>query len=189
MKKIIYTLAGVVLTTTLMMGCGSKTNTTDTQNKQETQSTSTNDASTQQKDIQKADLEGEVTSISGSKITLKLIKTPDAPTGGTVDGSQGKAPAGDSSKDADKTKSADNKDGHDSKAPDNMKVEYTGETKDITISDEVKIKAMSMGTQGAESKELAFKDIKAGDVLQITYSDKDKGTISAINVRQAVSQK
>ncbi|SFD20341.1 hypothetical protein [Clostridium uliginosum] len=179
MKKIIYTLAGIVLTTTLMVGCGANT-TTGAQSKQTTQSTSTDDGSTKQKNFQRADLEGEVASIDGNKITLKVIKTPERPEGS----SQKNA-----SKNADKTNSdVNNKNGQAPKAPENRQVEYTGETKDITIGDGIQIKTMNRGQQGSESKDLTVNDIKVGDTLQITYSDKEKETISNINVRPVINQ-
>ena len=178
MKKIIYTLAGIVLTTTLMVGCGA--NTTDTQSKQTTQSTSTDDGSNKQKNFQRADLEGEVASIDGNKITLKVIKAPEKSAGSNQKNA---------SKDADKTNSeVNNKDKQATNAPQNRQVEYTGETKDITIIDGIQIKTMNRGQQGSESKDLTVSDIKVGDILQITYSDKEKETISNINVRSATNQ-
>ena len=178
MKKIIYTLASVALTATLMVGCGA--NTTDAQSKQATQSTSTDDASNKQKNFQKADLEGEVASIDGNKITLKVIKTPEKAAGS----SQKNA-----STDADKTNSeANNKDKQTNKVQQNRQVEYTGETKDITIGDGIQIETMNRGQQGSKSKDLTVSDIKVGNILQITYSDKEKETISNINVRPAANQ-
>lgn len=40
------------------------------------------------------------------------------------------------------------------------------------------------GNQGRETKELQVKDIKAEDILQIWFTDKDKGTVSKINVQE-----
>lgn len=179
MKKIIYTLGGILLTTTLMVGC--KANTADAQSKQDTQSASTEDGSSKQKNFQKADLAGEVASINGNKITLKVIKTPEKSGGGNQNNA---------SKDGgDKGNSqGNNKDGQTSKGQGNRQVEYTGETKDITVADGIKISTMNRGQQGSESKDLTISDIKVGDMLQITYSDKEKETISNINVRPAGNQ-
>ena len=179
MKKIVYTLAGIVLTTTLMVGCG--TNTTDAQSKQATQNTSTDDGSNKQKNFKKADLEGEVASIDGNKLTLKTIKTPEKPVGNSQKNEN---------KDDDKTNSgANNKDKQANKAQEDRKVEYTGETKDITIGDGIQIKTMNRGKQDSESKDLTVTDIKVGDILQITYSDKEKETISNINIMPIKSEK
>lgn len=175
MKKIIYIVACTALAAGLMVGCGA--NTTDTQSKQTTQSTPTDDGASKQKNFQKVDLEGEVASIDGNKITLKVIKTLEK-------GSQK-----DKSNDTAKTDSQENnKDKQVSNAAKNKKIEYTGENKDITISDGIKIKSMNRGKQASQSKDLNVSDIKVGDVLQITYSDKDSQTISNINVRQATNQ-
>ena len=72
------------------------------------------------------DLEGEVASIDVNKITLKIIKTHEKPE----ESSEKNA-----SKDADKTNSeVNNKDKQAINQLQNRQVEYTGETKDITIS-------------------------------------------------------
>ncbi|OOM16735.1 hypothetical protein [Clostridium saccharobutylicum] len=186
MKKIIYTLGSVAVTAALLLvGCGSNTtNNTNSQGEQTTQSASTDDGSTKKDNFQKADLEGEVTSVNGSKITLKVIKTPekndqngDQKNNQNGPGSNGQKPDSDGN-DKDKQSSE----------PPKMQVEYTGESKDITIGDGITIKAMNRGKQGSEAKDLNVSDIKVGDILQITYSDKDNQTISNINVRQATKQ-
>lgn len=186
MKKIICTVASIMMVTTLMVGCKAKT--TDVQSTQAAQSTQASlstATSNKEGSFQKADLEGEVAAINGSKITLKVIKTPEPPAKPTENSqgdSQKNAP-----KDADKEKpQTNNENGQAPKAPQDMKVEYTGETKDITIAAGIKITAMSRGQQGPEAKEITVSDIKVGDTLQITYSDKEKQTISQINVRSAV---
>lgn len=189
MKKIIYILAGIALTATLMVGCSSSTK--DTQNKQDTQSASTNsststdDSSNKQNGMQKADLEGEVTSISGNKVTIKVIKTPEKTEGAAPDNASKDSDKANANKDSDK---ANSKDGQLSKGQPNKQVEYTGETKDITISDGAKIETMSMDQGNPSQKEITASDIKAGDVLRITYSDKEKETISTINVMSATNK-
>ncbi len=179
MKKIIYALASVTLTASLMVGCGA--NAAGTQSKQATKSASTEDGSTKSKNIQKVDLAGEVASIDGNKITIKVIKAPEAPQGNNQK---------DASKDVDKEKSQDNnKDGQGQaqKVPANMKREFTGENKDITISDGIQLATMIKGKQGVEKKDLTVNDIKVGDILQIIYSDKEKETISNIYVKPATN--
>lgn len=179
MKKIVYILAGVTLTAALMTGCGSTA--TNTQDTQANQSTAADNGSNKQKNFQKPDLEGEVASINGNKITLKVIKIPERPAGDDQKDSSAK-------NDTDKTNSdSSNKDKKASKQQ-NRQIEYTGETKDITLGDGIQIKTMGRGQQGSESKDLTASDIKVGDVLQITYSDKEKETISSINVRQAADK-
>lgn len=180
MKKVIYILAGIAVTATLMAGCASS-NTKDTQNKQDTQSTSTTDGTNNQKNVQVPDLEGEVSNISGNKITLKVIKMPDKTQGGA---------SGDTNTNSDAAKTdakANDKDAQAHSGQPNMQVEYTGETKDITIGDGIKVQTMNMDQGNRQLKDITASDIKVGDVLRITYSDKDKETISTINVMPAAN--
>lgn len=176
MKKIIYALAAMALTATLMVGCGA--NAADS--KQDTKkSATTEDGATKPKNVQKVDLAGEVASIDGNKIVIKIIKAPETPQ---------ESNQKDASKDGDKEKSKDNKDGQVPRTPANMKREFTGENKDIVIGDGIQIATMTKGKQGVETKDLTINDIKVGDILQIIYSDKEKETISKIYVRSAENQ-
>ena len=185
MKKIIYTLGSVAVTAALLLvGCGSNANTTNTQGEQTTQSTSTDDGATKKDNFQKANLEGEVASVSGSKVTLKVIKTPEK----NDQNSDQKNNQNGTGNDGQKPDLDENDKDKQSSEPPKMHVEYTGESKDITIGDGVQIKAMSGGKPDSELKDINVSDIKVGDVLQITYSDKDNQTISNINIRQATKQ-
>ena len=167
MKKIVYVLTGIALTATLMVGCGA--NAANTQTKSTASNASTDDGASKQRNFQRADLEGEVAGIDGNKVTLKVIKTPERPEG-TGDKQPGKD-GGD--------KKANTQDKQVSKGQLNKQVEYTGETKDITLGDGIQIKSMGRGTQ---VKDLTIGDIKVGDRLGITYSNKDNETISSIIV-------
>jgi hypothetical protein len=166
MKKIICIVTGAMLAAALMVGCG--TNAANVQSNQTSQSTSNNNKSNKQKNFQNADLSGEVSSIDGNKITLKVIKTPERAQG-----------------DNEKNENKQNKQ---AKGQGKKQVEYTGETKDITIGDGVQIKEMGRGQQGSDSKNLTVSDIKVGDMLMVTYSDKESETISNIVIRPAANQ-
>lgn len=173
MKKIIYGLTGVALTAVLMVGCGSTT--TTTQSNSASSNTSTNDGSNKQGNFQRPDLEGEVSSIDGNKITLKVIKTPDRSAG--ADNKNQNSDGGDKS-----NQNGNNQDQQSPKGQQKRQVEYTGETKDITIGDGVQIKTIGRGNKGSQSNDLTVSDIKVGDRLGITYSDKTNETISNIIV-------
>lgn len=179
MKKVICILTGIVLTTTLMIGC-SKTTSDNAQTDQNTQNASTEGGTAHKNNFQAPDLEGEVSSIDGNKITLKVINVPQK---SEVENGEKTDKSGDQ-----KSSQDNNKDGKESMKQGKRQVEYTGETKDITVDDGIKIITMSMGKQDSESKTLAVSDIKVGDTLLITYSDKDKETISQIAVRQVPDQ-
>ncbi|MFW2489663.1 hypothetical protein ACN077_13990 [Clostridium chromiireducens] len=184
MKKIICALTGIVITTTLMVGC-SKTSAGAAQTTQTTESTqnpSNDNGNTPQKNFQAADLQGEVSSIDGNKITLKLIKVPERPQGGNQENTSKSGDQKASSKDN------NNKDGQPPMKQGKKQVEYTGETKEITVGDGIEITTMNRGKQNSDAKTLTVTDIKVGDTLLITYSDKDKETISKITVRQAADQ-
>lgn len=179
MKKIVYVLTGIALTATLMVGCGA--NAANTQSKDTASNASTDDGTSKPRNFQRADLEGEVASIDGNKVTLKVIKTPERPEG---------ASDKQLSKDGgDKTdKKANTQDKQVPNGQSNKQVEYTGETKDITISDGIQIKSMGRGTQASQAKDLTVSDIKVGDRLGITYSNKDNETISSIIVMPASNE-
>lgn len=178
MKKVVYILTGVVLTTALMVGCSKANNENAQETAQSTQSTSTDDGSTKQKNFQDIDLQGEVTNIDGNKITLKVIKVPER--------NQGSKQKDQVNQNGDKNVSQDSKDkgGQAPERKGNRQVEYTGETKDITISDGIKIISMNREKKDSDAKTLTISDIKVGDTLSIKYSDKDKETISQITVRK-----
>ncbi len=171
MKKIVYVLTGIALTATLMVGCGANAANTQTKNNAASNA-STDDGTSKQRNFQRADLEGEVASIDENKVTLKVIKAPERP-----EGTGDKQPSKDG---GDKTdKKANTQDKQVPKGQLNKQVEYTGETKDITLGDGIQIKSMGRGTQ---AKDLTVGDIKVGDRLGITYSNKDNETISSIIV-------
>lgn len=195
MKKIICIIASMMLATTLMVGCKGKTegaqNEQTTQMTESTQSTSAEAESRSDKpgNFQKADLEGEVASINGSKITLKVIRAPERPVGNQQPAEKTQVNTENSTdNEANKESSEASKEtGQSSKTPQKRQVEYTGETKEITIVDGIKITKISRGQQDSEAKELTVNDIQVGDTLQISYSDKEKETISQINVRSAAN--
>lgn len=153
----------------------------------------------------RADLSGEVTSITGSEVVLKLIEIPTRSN--NSDGNNGQNQG--QSKDLGQDKSQGQAQGQggnrgprqDGGQPQQRTVKYTGESKTITIPAEVPITTFERGQNGQNgqsgqngqngrvSKKIKFKDIKQGDTLQIWYQDKDKGTISRINVMPGTAGK
>jgi hypothetical protein len=140
--------------------------------------------STTQPVQQVASLTGEVTSVSGSKVAMKLVKTPagrsDGQPGGAAPASStpptgGPAPTG----------SGPQQGGTSGQTP---ALEYTGETKTIDIPSGVKITMMTRNSssQGGMT-ETVVSTLKAGDVIQVFYSDADKTTISRVSVVRRTS--
>lgn len=146
----------------------------------------------------KADLMGEVESVSGNSVKLKLLKI-EQPSGGPNNQNSSSNPS-----DSQNTTDTNNTQEGNSGGRQQMQFtkEYTGEEKTITISDSTKIYTMSKPTSddsqnttnedqssgqgkrkgGFSRTEISASDIKTGDVLSITY-DTDKTTIKEITVR------
>jgi len=128
------------------------------------------------------DLSGEVGSIKGNEITLKVIETPNFRQGNSQrNRSQGSDDRGNGNQgNNDRTQ----RQGSGFNGPQGQRraVQYTGETKNITVPSGTSITVFTRGENGRESKAVELKDIKQGDILQVWYSDKDKGIISRITV-------
>lgn len=115
------------------------------------------------------DMTGEVVSVTGNEIAIKVIKMPEK-NGNQADNSKSAPTDG---------QAAPEKPSQDGQPP-QRNIEYTGETKTIKISDNVTVTKMSMGDNGPQTQDIKIGDIKAGDILQIYYSDKENQTISKI---------
>lgn len=149
---------------------------------------------------EQADLRGEVSSISGNQVTLKLIEMPtfnkdnqppqgDGKNAGDTNGA---AKSTDEPKAADTTaaKPSDNPPKGDSpegeKQPPQMSINYTGEEKTITIPNDITISSSGKKQADSEQKALSVSDIKSGNILQIWYSDEAKETISKVTVIESM---
>ncbi|MDI3481042.1 MAG: hypothetical protein PWQ97_697 [Tepidanaerobacteraceae bacterium] len=71
---------------------------------------------------------------------------------------------------------------NDNRPKEKTALNYTGESKTITIPDGVEITTFARGDKGGEQKTIELKDIKVGDILRIWYSDENKTTISRVSV-------
>ncbi len=162
---------------------------------------------------EQADLFEEVSSVSGNNITLKLIEMPSfnrdgAPSqgyqgnggrrqgqssgsgnnGGNNDtgnsASGNSRPANGSSGAA--RPSGERRQGNGQGQGRQWSTQYTGETKTITIPADAEISSMGRGANGGNGQQtLSIADIKAGNMLQVWYSDKEKETVSRVTVIQA----
>ncbi len=168
MKKIFSVTASLLLTTSLLYGCGAKVTKAPSSGSDATSSATTNE--NKERLAIKADLQGEVSSIEGNKITLKIIKMPDF---------QGRTQREPQSKDG---QQQNGQNGESPKAPQNRQIEYTGESKQLTIPESIQINLLMRGNQGEQANKLQLKDIKVGDIIQITYSDKEKEIVSQITI-------
>jgi len=148
------------------------------------------------------DLRGEVTAIDDDEITLKLIKMPEfngGPGGqpgngqppqatgtqnGTQTNGQQRPPQGQPPQ-ATGTQNGAQTNGQ---PPQQRTIEYTGETKTITIPDSATITTMVMTDNKMTSEEIEVEDIEVGNIVTIWYSDDDSTTISKVSV-QTLSEK
>ncbi len=119
-------------------------------------------------------LTGEVASVSGNSIVIKLTEMPQR----NGEERKGQPPA-DGEKPA--VQQEGQKSGEQGERP-QPAVKYTGETKTITVASGISITAMGRGEKGAEPTKLEVKDIKVGDMISVWYSDQAAGTISRISV-------
>ena len=118
------------------------------------------------------DLIGEVSVIKGDTITLKLIEMPD----------RSKQKRDDKKKD-DKKKDSIPTQGAKTQSKANGTVNYTGKTETITIPANFAIEKSIRSDNGMKSETIGIKDVKIGEVLQLTYSDKTNKVIGSIRIR------
>lgn len=119
------------------------------------------------------DLMGEVSKVEGNVVTLKVIEMPKFGGRNKGNGSTDNQKPAPSSDDASKK----------SDQPRQMEVKFTGATEAITIPKEVQVEKTVRTDSGRKTEVVALKDLAVGEILQITYSDKEKKIPSKISVR------
>ncbi|MDD3270293.1 MAG: hypothetical protein PHX14_13325 [Syntrophomonadaceae bacterium] len=125
--------------------------------------------------MKRADLFGQVQSISGSKITLALAQKQQR----SEQASQSQPPAqGDASQTQPPAQGEKPAGPHPGAA---ATPELTGETKTITVPDSAKIESGGRGS----SQEIAIDKIKAGDMIEVFFNDAKADEIERVRVMQA----
>lgn len=205
MKKTIHIIILLMALTALFSGCTGKTEAAASQpqvsSNQEEQSVSDpapqgTQSASQDKAV-KSNIMGEVASINGSNIQLKLIEMPQFGPGGGQRG-QKQESAGDQNNQPPDAKSqngnppsdtppaenesSDNSGMQRGNPPQGGQMNYTGETKTIIVSDDAEIISQGRSQDGSENQTLALKDIQVGNILRIWYEDEQNGVISKISV-------
>jgi hypothetical protein len=74
------------------------------------------------------------------------------------------------------------------RAKEDFKIEYTGKTKNIIISSDIKIFKNAISDKKMQQQELRSSDLKVGDILSITYKE-DKTTIDKIVLNEINNSK
>jgi protein involved in sex pheromone biosynthesis len=118
-------------------------------------------------------IRGSVQSVAGNQVSLKVIEAPQFRRGSgqgfgrRMEGRQGQ-------------QLRSEQPGRQAQRRDNP-IKYTGETKIITIPDNIKITKMERSNKGIVNAEVKLKDLKKDDILQVWYSDKEKSVITRVN--------
>jgi len=202
MIKKISIITLVLATFITIPGCGSSSSAnTDQQVAQDSQTQQNQmtpaDGNGQGQMVQ-ADLSGEITSISSNQITIKVVKMPEFGTRGRGRNGGGDANNAQNTDDSSRkdqnvaSPSNDNQSGNNAKNGGGDKqpgggVQYTGETKTITIPSDMEITTFARGNNKNQSVKLT--DLKQGEILQVWYSDKNKETIKKVSVRSIPQKK
>lgn len=178
----------------VMPGCGTNSNTSaGLQSAQNSQSQTNSSDSRGAGKFELADLMGEITSVSSNKVTVKVIKMPafsakGSGKNGGKNSSNSQSTVGDNEKNQKMTPPSENSGTYQNDKSNGGtrrggELQYTGETKTVTIPSDMKITTFARGDDNKQSLKLA--DLKQGDILEIWYSDKDKETIEKVSVRAA----
>lgn len=154
-----------------------------------------------------AALTGEVESVNGEEVTLKIIDMPgfggmggrdgmpnggEQPRDGQMRSDNGAPPnmaSGDTPRmnrrgdiaSGDAPRMNRREDMASGDAP-KMGITYTSETKIVTIPDEVLITKMSRGDNKNEQTELAIGDVKVGDIMMVWFSDESESAIERVSI-------
>jgi hypothetical protein len=123
-------------------------------------------------------LSGEVASIAGNQVTIKIIETPKFPR--NMNQREGRN-AGTRNNGGQWNRGEGWQSGNSQGRQRTIK--YTGERKNVIIPVGVPITTMVRTETGRETQTVAFNKIKKGDILQIWYSDKEQAIISRIGIR------
>lgn len=133
-----------------------------------------------------ANLSGEVDTIAGTEVTLKLIEGFGGRRGNGEQPNRGAGQPGEQQDSANQgtppQPSGQNGPANRGTAPQQRELNYTGETKTITVPEGTPITTVTRGTEGMTTKEMELKDLKQGMILQVWYEDQEKGIIAKINV-------
>ncbi len=206
MKRLVGGTIAILLTTMIFTGCGSKDDAgSDNSNPNTNESTqsanNTSSSAVRGGQFQRADVMGEVVSVSGSDISLKLLKLlkpqgmgngqrrngqndngQGAPKDQQGNQTQGDKPNPPDNQGQDNQQNRQGQGGQRNRQGGGFQREYSGETQTVTVPSGVSIEENTFSNGKRETKKIEAKDLKQGDILQVWYSDKDKKTISRIQV-------
>lgn len=204
MKRTMIIITLVLILSLVVTGCTTNnkkdiqpasdtSNTQDSSDKPEKTSSDTNEqndlevkphSSDGKPQFTKANLSGEVVSISGNEIVLNIVEMPE-PHRNTPHKNGG---SGNSDQDqSDTAPPAQGEQGEASQDNNPLRqnqsgLSYIGESKTISIPDGISITTSGRGNDGEQQSTIKLEDIKEGDMLQIWYSSEEEETISKVAV-------
>lgn len=195
MKKLTSTIALLSITGLIFSGCGlMPASQTDDSKSKETSESRNEQFSRDNRNMSRADIIGEVTSISGNNVSLKLIEQPQFNRNFSQNDTRGERrgknrqfnESTQNSPQGEQRSESPNPDRTDFQRPE---VKYTGEIKELTIPDNIEISTMGMGRRTQDqapsaAPTLNLSDVKIGSTMQIWFSDQEKEIISRVTVRQ-----
>jgi len=200
MNKLIKLLS-IISFMVLLLFTACKSNSTNSNNTNGNSSATQNQNNNGQngnKQFNMPDLMGQISSISGSKVTLKLYTLPNKNSANNNGSNTSNKPNDNASQKPQGSPGAPPSGYHKPNSSDRPngggrgmhQMEFSGETKEITIPDGITIESMSQGNRKGNptSSTIAIKDLKVGMNLQIWYKDSSSETISRISVREQQAQ-
>lgn len=178
MKRIAIGIALLIISIAVFAGCSGQNKTSQTQSQSNSNQTANLKPGNGQRKFNPPGLSGEVATIAGNEVTIKVIKMPKFQrnmnrgqgTGGSTPPSGGSWTGG------------GNWQGGSGQRPPRT-IQYTGERKTVIIPVGVPITTMVRTDTGREMKTIEFNKIKKGDIMQIWYSNKTQEIISRISIR------
>lgn len=186
MKKRVFTALVSILMIFVIAGCSNSSNSN--------QSATNGNGNGNKGGFQKPDVYGEVASISGNNVTLKLMKIPQMNRGNgnyrgsgngnmsTNGGAPGNTPSNNPGN-ANMNRNGGQGPGQGQGRGGMRAKAYTGEQKTITIPNGVQMTTMTRGANGATQSNVSLSDITTGSTLSIYY-DTDGKTIKSIRVQK-----
>jgi hypothetical protein len=178
MKKIAIVVAVIMIITAVWAGYSALNKGGQKQSNANPGQTALRGAGNGQRKFDPPGLNGEVASIAGNEVTLKLIEMPKF----QANMNRGQGPGGGTRPNGGGWTGGGGPQGGGGQAPQRT-VKYTGERKTVIIPVGIPITTMVRTDTGRETKTIEFTKIKKGDILQIWYSDKAREIISRIGIR------
>ncbi len=207
MKALSTMVALLIMMTMLFSGCGADSQNNGNQDAVQNQGNQPNGEGAfpnGRGQFQQADLAGEIVSVSGNSVSIKVIDmsgmfgrgrrgqngAENQPTDGNSgnalaqsgnnDTPQGSRPQGQSQPEGSRPEGSRPAGGWQGQGQPELK--YTGETKTVTIPEDVSITTFGRGSNGNQQNTVAVSELKQGEILQLWYADKEKGTISRASI-------